>query len=89
MGGLTGSGASGGGGLFGMLDKILNPILGGMYGKTTVEKAPPVEEPQAMPTTPTQAMDDAYLASAKRAGKAKTIITGNLVPKTNKKTLLG
>ena len=73
----------------GILGKILEPILGKMYGDPEIVTPPPVQEAQATPQIPKFTAENQYLEAAKRLSKSKTVIAGNLEPETKKKTLLG
>jgi hypothetical protein len=58
--------------------------------KVAIHHPPPTPPPQAIPTTDENTGDFAMKEELKKSGYAKTILTGNLVPKsTGKKTTLG
>ena len=63
--------------------------LGDKVGGKPVE-APPVPAPEALPTTDEDGGDFAMKQAVRSSGYAKTILTGNLTPKsTGKKKTLG
>jgi hypothetical protein len=64
--------------------------MGFLFGKSKV-KTPSVPAPAVLPDTKQAdaASDDAMRAARKRAGLAKTVITGDLSPSTGAKTALG
>ena len=70
----------------GILDKGLNL----MYGKAQVYTPPAVSDPAPLPAVASEVGDEAMRTAAKRVGRSKTIITGDLAPMSKgKKTLLG
>ncbi len=63
--------------------------MGGVFSKPKVVKPPPPPAPAAIPGK-TPAPGDMAIRRARRAGGfRKTQLTGNLSPKTGKKTTLG
>ena len=61
--------------------------MGGLFSKPKSPKLPPVPAPEAIPETASP--EEQRKFRKKRSGRAETIITGELAPTTNKKTLLG
>jgi len=63
--------------------------MGGLFSKPKSPSMPKVPPPAAMPQPGSDASDAAARAARARQGFSKTLITGDLEPKTTKKTLLG
>lgn len=67
--------------------------MGGMFGGGSKPKLPPKPDPQAIPETQMESVDDATRGQRKKKGYSSNIITGNLAPGKGKKlggsTLLG
>jgi len=59
---------------------------GGLFGKPSKPKPPPVPDPVPIPEIEEEAVKK---TQRKRKGRAKTILTGDLVPETIGETLLG
>ena len=64
--------------------------MAGLFSKPSVPSMPKVPPPPALPIKTSEPADQAARLASRRAGFAKTILTGDLEPKTaGKKTLLG
>jgi len=61
--------------------------MGGMFSSPKSVKPPPVPPPEAIPEADIEAGEEAR--RRRRKGRSATILTGELVPETQKKTLLG
>lgn len=66
----------------------VNKVLDMMYGKPQTFSPPAVPDPAAVPTVPSEVGESEYKKAAKRAGRAKTIVTGDLEPETKGKKIL-
>jgi hypothetical protein len=61
--------------------------MGGVFGKPKTVKAPPPPPPPAIPDVGVEAED---IARRKRPrGRRETFLTGDLIPETTKKRVLG
>ena len=64
--------------------------MSGLFSKPKTVKAPSVPAPIPLPEVSEETGEEAMRKAVKRSGRNKTIITGNLVPKsTGRKTVLG
>jgi len=64
--------------------------MGGLFGsKPKPVKAPPVPDPAPIPEVSDDTSDEAMRKAVKESSRAKTKITGNLAPVSQKKRLLG
>jgi len=60
--------------------------MGNLFSSQKQVKPPPVADPEPIPEL---SVDTGDTKKKKRASRSETIITGELVPQTSKKTLLG
>ena len=60
--------------------------MGNLFSSQKQVKPPPVPDPEPIPEL---SVDTGDTKKKKRASRSETIITGELVPQTTKKTLLG
>jgi len=60
--------------------------MGNLFGSQKQVKPPPVPDPEPIPEL---SIDTGETKRKKRSSRAETIITGELVPQTTKKQLLG
>ena len=64
--------------------------MGGLFGaEPEPVKPPPVPEPPPVPTVSDEAGETAIKEQKRKSGVSKTFLTGQLTPKTTKKTVLG
>jgi len=64
--------------------------MGGMFSKPKTMKPPPVPDIEPPPTVTDTGIEEAEKkAIKKKSGRAKTFLTGDLVPDDEKKKVLG